>query len=149
MDSDFTAFFQPKVAEGMKRAALKKLLSDPHFNLVDGLDVYMEDFAKFEPMPDGMLDRLAEIYESTRKVVEPVEAAAGTDPLPDAVDPQEATAVAEPAPEAESEEAQAAEEPQSAALPAPEPIDELNAAPDALDETAAAVQPASRSGKPA
>ncbi|MGH8664404.1 MAG: DUF3306 domain-containing protein, partial [Burkholderiales bacterium] len=38
-DSDFRAFLQPHVAEDLKRQALKKLLHDPRFNVMDGLDV--------------------------------------------------------------------------------------------------------------
>ena len=39
----------------MRRAALKKLFSDPHFNVMDGLDVYIDDYSKTEPIPPAML----------------------------------------------------------------------------------------------
>ena len=55
LDSDFRAFFHPKVDEGVRRAALKKLFGDPHFNLMDGLDVYIDDYSKTEPIPPEML----------------------------------------------------------------------------------------------
>ena len=55
IDSDFRAFFHPKVDEGMRRAALKKLFSDPRFNLMDGLDTYIDDYSKTEPIPPAML----------------------------------------------------------------------------------------------
>ena len=42
-DSDYRAFFHPKVGEDTRRAALKKLFSDPRFNVMDGLDVYIDD----------------------------------------------------------------------------------------------------------
>ncbi len=57
-DSDYRAFFHPKVGEDVRRAALKKLFSDPHFNVMDGLDVYIDDYSKTEPIPPAMLASL-------------------------------------------------------------------------------------------
>lgn len=54
-ESDYRAFFHPKVDEDVRRAALKKLFSDPHFNVMDGLDVYIDDYSKSEPIPAAML----------------------------------------------------------------------------------------------
>ena len=54
-DSDYRAFFQPKVNDDVRRAALKKLFGDPHFNVMDGLDVYIDDYSKTEPIPPAML----------------------------------------------------------------------------------------------
>jgi len=56
--SDYRAFFHPKVNEDVRRAALKKLFSDPHFNVMDGLDVYIDDYSKSEPIPAAMLASL-------------------------------------------------------------------------------------------
>jgi len=55
IDSDYRAFFHPKVEEGVRRAALKKLFSDPRFNLMDGLDTYIDDYSKTEPIPPEMM----------------------------------------------------------------------------------------------
>ena len=55
LDSDYSAFFHPKVGEDMRRAALKKLFSDPHFNVMDGLDTYIDDYSKTEPIPAAMM----------------------------------------------------------------------------------------------
>ncbi|MDH4173501.1 MAG: DUF3306 domain-containing protein [Betaproteobacteria bacterium] len=57
-ESDFRAFMQSKVAEGVKRAALKKLFADPRFNVMDGLDVYIDDYSKDSPIPPEMLAQL-------------------------------------------------------------------------------------------
>ena len=65
-DSDFAAFMQPKVDEGTKRAALKKLFSNEHFNVMDGLDIYVGDYTQPDPMPEGMLDKLANVYEAIK-----------------------------------------------------------------------------------
>lgn len=54
-ESDYRAFFHPKVDEDVRRAALKKLFSDPRFNVMDGLDVYIDDYSKSEPIPPAML----------------------------------------------------------------------------------------------
>jgi hypothetical protein len=58
-DSDFTRFVARDVDPGVKNAAMKKLFaSDPHFNVMDGLDVYIDDYNKFEPVPQSMLRQL-------------------------------------------------------------------------------------------
>lgn len=56
--SDFTGFLQPQVEESMKRAALKKLFHSGQFNTMDGLDVYIDDYNKFEPIPEEMLRQM-------------------------------------------------------------------------------------------
>jgi hypothetical protein len=58
LDSDFSGFFHPKVDEDLRRSALRKLFSDPHFNVMDGLDVYIDDYSKSEPIPPAMLASL-------------------------------------------------------------------------------------------
>lgn len=57
-DSDFTGFMQPEVDEGVKRQALKTLFQDPHFNVMDGLDVYIDDYSKPDPLPESWLAKL-------------------------------------------------------------------------------------------
>jgi hypothetical protein len=57
-ESDFKAFMHAKVEEGVKRAALKKLFSDPRFNVMDGLDTYIDDYTKSDTIPPEMLARL-------------------------------------------------------------------------------------------
>jgi Protein of unknown function (DUF3306) len=58
LDSDYRGFFHPKVDENLRRAALRKLFSDPHFNVMDGLDVYIDDYSKPDPLPAAMLAQL-------------------------------------------------------------------------------------------
>ncbi|MEO7056616.1 MAG: DUF3306 domain-containing protein [Caldimonas sp.] len=53
--SDYARFVAPGVAPGVKNAALKKLFSDPHFNIMDGLDTYIDDYGKADPIPLAML----------------------------------------------------------------------------------------------
>lgn len=49
-DSDFAAFMRPGVDESLKRGALKRLFTDPHFNVMDGLDIYIDDYTKPDPV---------------------------------------------------------------------------------------------------
>ncbi|MCD0505955.1 DUF3306 domain-containing protein, partial [Bordetella petrii] len=58
-DSDFSPFVAARVAPQVKNAALKKLFSDPHYNVMDGLDVYIDDYSRMEPLPAPLLRRLA------------------------------------------------------------------------------------------
>lgn len=55
MDSDYSGFFHPKVDEALRRTALKKLFNDPHFNIMDGLDTYIDDYSITEPIPAAMM----------------------------------------------------------------------------------------------
>jgi hypothetical protein len=57
-ESDFKVFMHSKVESSVKRAALKKLFSDPRFNVMDGLDTYIDDYSIENPIPDEMLARL-------------------------------------------------------------------------------------------
>jgi uncharacterized protein DUF3306 len=57
-DSDFTVFFGPKVDPGVKLAALKKLFSDPHFNVMDRLDVYIDDYSIPDPIAPELVRQL-------------------------------------------------------------------------------------------
>ena len=43
-DSDFAGFMQPKVEDALRRAALKKLFGDPHFNIPDPFEPYSGDW---------------------------------------------------------------------------------------------------------
>ena len=57
-ESDFTGFMQPKVADNLRRAALKKLFSDPHFNIPDPFEPYSRDWNIADPIPPEMLATL-------------------------------------------------------------------------------------------
>lgn len=57
-ESDFTPFLARGVAENVRRSAMKKLFTDPHFNVMDGLDIYIGDYNTFEPIPAEMLAAL-------------------------------------------------------------------------------------------
>jgi len=95
IDSDFTAFLQPKVAETVKRQALKQLFRDPRFNVMDGLDVYIDDYSQPDPIsPEVVRELMQARYifapPQTRVnehgAIEDVPAADAA-PAPDAADP--------------------------------------------------------------
>ena len=58
--SDFSRFVAPGVDTGVKNAALKKLFTDPHFNVMDRLDIYIDDYGQPDPLPEGMLRQMAQ-----------------------------------------------------------------------------------------
>lgn len=57
---DFSAFMKPDVDPAVQQAALKKMFTDPHFNIMDGLDIYIDDYSKPDPLPPSMLARMAQ-----------------------------------------------------------------------------------------
>jgi len=61
-ESDYARFVAPGVESGVRNAALKKLFTDPHFNLMDGLDTYIDDYGKPDPLPAGMLRQMAQSH---------------------------------------------------------------------------------------
>lgn len=59
------------VDESVKRAALKTLFADPHFNVMDGLDTYIDDYGKPDPIPLDVLRRLTQ--SETLGLFDPIE----------------------------------------------------------------------------
>ena len=60
-ESDFSPFMRPGVDPATKQAALKTLFSDPRFNVMDGLDVYIDDYSKPDPIPAEWMGRLSQL----------------------------------------------------------------------------------------
>ena len=60
-ESDFTGFMKPEVDEDLKRKALKTLFRDPHFNVMDGLDVYIDDYSKPDPIPESWFGKMTQM----------------------------------------------------------------------------------------
>ena len=61
-DSDFRRFVAPDVTPEVKNAAMKKLFADPHFNVMDGLDTYIDDYGKPDPIPASMLRQMVQSH---------------------------------------------------------------------------------------
>ena len=58
-ESDFKPFVARDVAPEVRNAAMKKLFADPHYNVMDGLDIYIDDYSKPDPLPEAMLRQMA------------------------------------------------------------------------------------------
>ena len=95
-DSDFIPFMGRGVDDTVKRLALKRLFADPHFNIMDGLDTYIDDYNTFVPMSSimvaslnhgkALLDPLGQLLQPLMTLVETVPAPANA-PLLDATMP--------------------------------------------------------------
>lgn len=106
-ESDFSAFMDKRVDDGMRRQALKKLFGDPRFNLTDGLDVYAEDYTLLEDLPQAVVATL----EHARRILR------GPDPAPQ--EPAAPEQLADTPSGAQEQQAPVAEAPQ----PQPEGAD--------------------------
>ena len=102
-DSDFTAFLRPEVDETLKRAALKQLFRDPRFNVMDGLDTYIDDYTRADPIEPGLLKEMMQRFSAVASTTAP--------PVEDATSQLEAppAIAAAGAPAAESSPATSAE----------------------------------------
>jgi uncharacterized protein DUF3306 len=60
IDSDFGAFLGAEVDEKLKLQALKRLFSDPHFNVMDGLDTYIDDYSIPDPIAPNLVRQLTQ-----------------------------------------------------------------------------------------
>ena len=73
--SEYRKFFDLRVDENLRRTALKKLFSDPQFNVMDGLDTYIDDYSKPDPIPTAMLRQLNQakalfLFDDEKKTAE-------------------------------------------------------------------------------
>ncbi|MFV0665366.1 DUF3306 domain-containing protein [Denitromonas sp.] len=90
---DFSGFLRPKVPAALKRQALAKLFSEAHFNQVDGLDIYMDDYNLIPDMDDadrGLLRHARAVLEPTPAQVSAPDAdtpVVGTEAVTEAADP--------------------------------------------------------------
>jgi hypothetical protein len=87
-ESDFSRFVSPGVDGDVKNAALKRLFTDPHFNVMDGLDTYIDDYGKPDPLPEGMLRQMVQsqllgLFAEKVEEKEPADAPAAAPPTPE------------------------------------------------------------------
>lgn len=57
-ESDFKPFVARHVPAEVRNAAVKKLFADPHFNVMDGLDIYIDDYSQPSPLPAAMMAKM-------------------------------------------------------------------------------------------
>ncbi|BEP37005.1 DUF3306 domain-containing protein [Variovorax sp. V59] len=58
-ESDFRPFVARNVAPEVKNTAFRKLFADPQFNVMDGMDTYVDDYSQSTPIPDSVLRQMA------------------------------------------------------------------------------------------
>lgn len=102
-ESDYARFVAPGVDNTVKQAAMKKLFSDPHFNVMDGLDTYIDDYGKPNPIPMAVLRQMAQskalgLFDADEPDAAPETGAARARP-PDAADPLPPEAESTPTPD--------------------------------------------------
>ena len=109
-DSDFSPYVARDVDAHVRNAAMKKLFSDPHFNVMDGLDTYIDDYGKPDPIPESMLRRMNQAVSLGLFDAAPEEREAAGPATPQAqTRPVEAAADAGAVPIAEAEASPAGE----------------------------------------
>lgn len=102
-DSDFKPFVGRAVAPEVRNAAMKKLFADPHFNVMDGLDIYIDDYSKPSPLPAELLRKM--VSAQFLQMVEEEKPAPGEPPgapsaqaAPGEVSTSQSAGLAEPVP---------------------------------------------------
>ncbi len=95
-ESDFTGFMARGVAPDVKNAAMKKLFADPHFNVMDRLDIYIDDYSQPDPLPLAMLRQMTSAKTLNLFDDEPEEVL--ETPVGDKASTEEAKVVAQSAP---------------------------------------------------
>lgn len=95
-DADFSRFVARDVEAPVRHAALRKLFSDPHFNVMDGLDIYIDDYGRPDPLPASMLRQMVQarglgLFRDETPAA-PAGAAAGGGAAPSDADPASALA---------------------------------------------------------
>jgi len=78
-ESDFAPFMKAEVDPQLKRDALKALFKDPRYNVMDGLDVYIDDYSKPDPLPAGWLEQMTQ-FARLGDYKPPVDEPAGSPP---------------------------------------------------------------------
>ena len=60
--SDFKPFVSRAVSPEVRNLAMKKLFADPHFNVMDGLDIYIGDYSQPDPLSPETLRQMASAH---------------------------------------------------------------------------------------
>jgi hypothetical protein len=124
-DDSYAPFVNRAVAPDVRNAAMKKLFTDPHYNVMDGLDIYIDDYSKPDPLPASMLRKMASAH-FLKLFDDEDEAAKTLQPAPETVQTVVRDDATTPSDESVPESTRAT-------LPESDPLDKQT--PDALDET--------------
>lgn len=58
-ESDYSGFVARGVPSDVRNAAMKKLFTDPRYNVMDGLDIYIDDYSKPSPLLASEVAKMA------------------------------------------------------------------------------------------
>ncbi|WP_439113881.1 DUF3306 domain-containing protein [Hydrogenophaga sp.] len=94
-DADFKPFVGRQVPAEVRNAAMKKLFTDPHYNVMDGLDIYIDDYSQPSPLSAAMMAKMVGA-QFLKLVDDPNEAKPAAAPASAAAEAAEATEEAQP-----------------------------------------------------
>ncbi len=103
--SDYSAFVARDVPANVRNAAVKKLFTDPHYNVMDGLDIYIDDYSKPSPLSAAELAsmvgaRFLKLVDDPDEAKAPAAAAGSASPNHTPTQQQAETAEQQAAPDA-------------------------------------------------
>lgn len=97
-EADFSRFVARGVSTQVRNAAMKKLFADPRFNVMDGLDIYIDDYSIPSPIePEVVAEMLSSPFFDHTRLSNPPAPTAEAPAMP-AADLSGETALAEPSP---------------------------------------------------
>ena len=137
IDSDFSAFLQPKVDEALKRQALKQLFRDPRFNVMDGLDVYVGDYSQPDPIDPDVVRQMVQ----GRYIFDPPPTRVNAQGFVEDVPPEEVAAAKAEASDAAAAQSTVAGDQVASLTPPPTSANEAPTEETATRESAAATPP--------
>ena len=57
--SDFSPFMAKDVDPQLRNLAMKKLFTDPHYNVMDRMDIYIDDYSTHAPLPLDVIRQMS------------------------------------------------------------------------------------------
>lgn len=93
-ESDYSAFVARHVPADVRNAAVKKLFTDPHYNVMDGLDIYIDDYSLPSPLAATEMARMVGA-QFLKLVDDPEEAKPTAAPQADPTDADDDTLLAD------------------------------------------------------
>lgn len=116
-EADFSPFVAREVSPEVRNAAMRKLFADPKFNVMDGLDIYIDDYSKPDPLPPALARQL--VSAQFMKLFDEPQESKDSPQVAQTTEPQ---AASEPAATSEAEASKA--EAPGKAEPAPQVADD-------------------------
>lgn len=114
-ESDYSAFVSRSVPADVRNAAVKKLFTDPHYNVMDGLDIYIDDYSQPSPITAAEMAKMVgaqflKLVDDPNEVKPAAAATPDTPPDTTAAQQAEATDAVDDPPVADTREPIAADD---------------------------------------